>query len=89
MSLNPKVLIALYPPTRGLDIGSAEYVHKVIIDARDKDMSTIVISEDLDELLKLSDRIAVMFCGRITGIVDPENTTREEIGLLMSGSCDI
>jgi len=88
MSLNPKVLIALYP-TRGLDIGSAEYVHKVIIDARNRNMSTIVISEDLDELLKLSDRIAVMFCGRITGVVDPENTTREEIGLLMSGSCDI
>jgi len=88
LSLEPSVLIAMYP-TRGLDIGSAEYVHKVIIEARDKDMSTIVISEDLDELLKLSDRIAVMFRGEITGIVDPDKTTREEIGLLMSGSCQI
>lgn len=84
LSLEPLVLVALYP-TRGLDIGSAEYVHKVIIEARQNDMSTILISEDLDELLKLSDRIAVMFDGRITGIVDPKNTTREEIGLLMSG----
>jgi len=84
MSLEPIVLVALYP-TRGLDIGSAEYVHKVIVEARAKDMSTILISEDLDELLKLSDRIAVMFRGTLTGIVDPENTTREAIGLLMSG----
>ncbi|WP_303851244.1 ABC transporter ATP-binding protein [Seleniivibrio woodruffii] len=84
LSMRPSVLVALYP-TRGLDMGSAEYVHKVIMDARKDDMSTIVISEDLDELLKLSDRIAVMFRGRITGIVDPEHTSREEIGLLMSG----
>jgi simple sugar transport system ATP-binding protein len=84
LSLRPSVLVALYP-TRGLDIGSAEYVHKVIIEARQKDMSTILISEDLDELLKLSDRIAVMFRGTVTGNVDPKNTTREEIGLLMSG----
>ena len=84
LSLEPSVLVALYP-TRGLDIGSAEYVHKVMMDARDRDMSTILISEDLDELLKLSDRIAVMFRGRITGMADPDSTTREEIGLLMSG----
>ena len=84
LSLEPSVLVALYP-TRGLDIGSAEYVHKVIIEAREKEMSTILISEDLDELLKLSDRIAVMFRGTVTGFVDPKSTTREEIGLLMSG----
>jgi len=84
LSLEPSVLVALYP-TRGLDIGSAEYVHKVIVEAKQNNMSTILISEDLDELLKLSDRIAVMFRGTITGVVDPENTTREEIGLLMSG----
>lgn len=84
LSLEPSVLVALYP-TRGLDIGSAEYVHKVIVDSVENNMSTILISEDLDELLKLSDRIAVMFRGTVTGIVDPEDTTREEIGLLMSG----
>jgi len=84
LSEHPTVLVALYP-TRGLDIGSAEYVHKVIADGADKGMSTILIAEDLDELLKLSDRIAVMFRGRLIGYVDPRKTTREEIGLMMSG----
>ena len=84
LSEDPAVLVALYP-TRGLDIGSAEYVHKVIADGCHRGMSTILISEDLDELLKLSDRIAVMFRGRLIGYVDPRHTSREEIGLMMSG----
>ncbi len=84
LSERPSVLVALYP-TRGLDIGSAEYVHKVIADGADRGMSTILIAEDLDELLKLGDRIAVMFRGRLIGIVNPRHTTREEIGLMMSG----
>ena len=84
LSESPAVLVALYP-TRGLDIGSAEYVHKVIADGADKGMATILIAEDLDELLKLSDRIAVMFRGQLVGYVDPRNTSREEIGLMMSG----
>ncbi len=84
LSEDPAVLVALYP-TRGLDIGSAEYVHKVIADGADRGMSTILIAEDLDELLKLSDRIAVMFRGNLVGYVDPRKTTREEIGLMMSG----
>ena len=84
LSEKPSVLVALYP-TRGLDIGSAEYVHKVIIDGANAGMSTILISEDLDELLKLSDEIVVMFRGRLVGCVDPQTTTREEIGLLMGG----
>ena len=84
LSENPAVLVALYP-TRGLDIGSAEYVHKVIVDGSGNGMSTILISEDLDELLKLSDEIVVMFRGRLAGSVDPQATTREEIGLLMGG----
>ena len=84
LSENPKVLVALYP-TRGLDIGSAEYIHKVIVEGAGSGMSTILIAEDLDELLKLSDRIAVMFRGRIVGYADPRRTTREEIGLMMSG----
>ncbi len=84
LSEHPTVLVALYP-TRGLDIGSAEYVHKVIADGADRGMSTILIAEDLDELLKLSDRIAVMFRGKLIGYVDPRNTTREKIGLMMSG----
>ncbi|MEJ2519880.1 MAG: ABC transporter ATP-binding protein [Desulfuromonadales bacterium] len=84
LSEQPAVLVALYP-TRGLDIGSAEYVHKVIVDGARNGMSTILISEDLDELLKLCDEIVVMFRGRLAGSVDPQTTTREEIGLLMSG----
>ncbi len=84
LSEKPAVLVALYP-TRGLDIGSAEYVHKVIADGAAQGMSTILIAEDLDELLKLSDRIAVMFRGRLIGFVDPQNSSREEIGLMMSG----
>jgi len=84
LSEDPAVLVALYP-TRGLDIGSAEYVHKVIADGADRGMSTILIAEDLDELLKLCDRIAVMFRGRLVGYVDPRRTTREEVGLLMAG----
>ena len=84
LSESPAVLVALYP-TRGLDIGSAEYVHKVIVDGAHRGMSTILIAEDLDELLKLSDRIAVMFRGRLIGYADPRKTTREEIGLMMSG----
>ena len=84
LSETPSVLVALYP-TRGLDIGSAEYVHKVIVEGASKGMSTILISEDLDELLKLADEIVVMFRGRLVGSVDPQTTTREVIGLLMSG----
>lgn len=84
LSESPKVLVALYP-TRGLDIGSAEYIHKVIVDGAGRGMSTILIAEDLDELLKLSDRIAVMFRGKLVGYVDPRQTSREEIGLMMSG----
>ncbi|PLX89169.1 MAG: ABC transporter ATP-binding protein [Desulfuromonas sp.] len=84
LSERPAVLVALYP-TRGLDIGSAEYVHKVMADGAADGMSTLLISEDLDELLKISDRIAVMFRGRLIGCVDPLKTSREEIGLMMSG----
>lgn len=84
LSENPLILVALYP-TRGLDVGSADYVHRVILEAKKKMMSTILISEDLDELLKISDRIAVIFRGKNMGYVDPANVTKGEIGLMMSG----
>ncbi len=84
LSEDPAVLVALYP-TRGLDIGSAEYVHKVIAEGAGNGMSTILISEDLDELYKICDRIAVIFRGRLIGYVDPANASREQIGLMMSG----
>lgn len=84
LSENPLILVALYP-TRGLDVGSADYVHRVISASREKGMSTLLISEDLDELLKLSDRVAVLFRGKNMGYLDPQKTSKTEIGLLMSG----
>ena len=81
---NPGVLIASQP-TRGVDIGSAEYIHEQLIAQRDRGTATLLISEDLDEVLGLSDRIAVVFEGRIVAIVDADDATRENIGLLMAG----
>ncbi|SHO49738.1 ABC transporter ATP-binding protein [Desulfopila aestuarii] len=84
LSGNPKVLIAAQP-TRGVDIGAAEYIHKRLADERTRGTATVVISEDLDEIMALSDRIAVMYEGEIMGIVERDNASREEIGLMMAG----
>ena len=84
LSVDPKVLIAAQP-TRGVDIGAAEYIHRRLVKQRSRGTATVVISEDLDEVMALSDRIAVMFEGRIMGIVEGEQATRERIGLLMAG----
>jgi simple sugar transport system ATP-binding protein len=84
LAARPKVLIAAQP-TRGVDIGAAEYIHARLLEQRQAGMAIIVISEDLDEVLALSDRIAVMFEGRIIGIVDRQTATREQLGLLMAG----
>jgi len=83
LSGTPNVLIASQP-TRGVDIGAAEYIHKRLVAQRSEDTAILVISEDLDEIFGLSDRIAVMYEGRIMGIVDT-SITREEIGLMMAG----
>lgn len=72
-------------PTRGLDVGSIEYVHRQIVNQRNDGLGVFIISSELDEVVALGDRIAVMYAGRITGIVDP-STSREDIGLLMAGS---
>lgn len=79
-----KLLLA-NQPTRGLDLGVIEYVYKQIIAKRDEGYAVLLASEELEDLLNLSDRIAVISGGRITGVVDPENTSIEEIGLLMAG----
>jgi simple sugar transport system ATP-binding protein len=84
LSANPRVLIAAQP-TRGVDIGAAEYIHTRLVEARSNGTAIVVISEDLDEVLALSDRVAVMFEGHIVGTVDPATATREEIGLMMAG----
>jgi len=84
LSANPKVLIASQP-TRGVDIGAAEYIHERISQQRQNGTASIVISEDLDEVMALSDRIAVMFEGNIMGIIDRKDATRNKIGLMMTG----
>jgi ABC-type uncharacterized transport system ATPase subunit len=80
----PLSLFVASQPTRGLDVGSIEYVHKQMIRQRDAGTGVLIVSSELDEVLSLGDRIAVMFQGKITGIVDP-STSRESIGLLMTG----
>ncbi len=85
LSRRPSVLIAAQP-TRGVDIGASEYIHHRLLEQRAAGTATLLISEDLDEIRALSDRIAVMFEGRIVGIVDGRTATAEELGLMMAGA---
>lgn len=78
-------LIVLDQPTRGLDVGSIEYIQKQIIQKRDSGVACLLISSDLDELLAISDRILVLCRGRLTASLDPSHTSREEIGEYMLG----
>jgi len=84
LSRKPRVLIAAQP-TRGLDIGATEYVHKLLLEQRDEGTAILLISEDLDEILALSDRIAVIYEGQIMGEVASDQATSEQLGLLMAG----
>lgn len=84
VSQNPGLVIASQP-TRGLDIGAAEFVRQVLIDQRNIGGSVLLVSADLEEILALSDRIAVMFGGRIAGMLSREEATLEKLGLLMGG----
>jgi len=79
-----KLLIASQP-TRGLDVGSIEYIHGQIIRKRDEGCAVLLVSPELDEVMNLSDRIAVMYAGRILAILPAEQATREQLGLLMAG----
>ena len=83
-SSGPRVLVAA-APTRGLDVGAIETVHGYLREAADHDVAVLLISEDLDEVMTLSDRIVVMYEGTVVGEVDPRAATVEEIGLLMAG----
>ena len=83
-SASPKVLIAA-SPTRGLDVGAIETVHAYLRGAAAGGVAILLISEDLDEILALADRVAVMYEGRIVGEVDAGTATVEEIGLMMAG----
>jgi len=84
LSRQPNLLIAAQP-TRGVDIGSTEYIHQCLLQQRDAGTAILLISEDLDEIRTLSDRIAVMYEGSIIGIVDRNQATVEQIGLMMAG----
>jgi len=81
----PITVLVASQPTRGLDVGSIEYVHRQMVRERDEGNAVLVVSSELDEVLALGDRVAVMHQGQITGIVAP-TTSRETIGLLMTGS---
>ncbi|MGW8425518.1 ABC transporter ATP-binding protein [Peribacillus simplex] len=82
---NPDLLIAAQP-TRGLDVGAIEFIHRRLIEQRDAGKAVLLISFELDEIMNVSDRIAVIYEGEIVAIVDPKETTEQELGLLMAGS---
>jgi len=84
LELDPKLLIAVQP-TRGLDVGSIEYIHKRIIEHRDKGNAVLLISLELDEVLQLSDRIAIVNNGELVGTVIAAETNENEVGLMMAG----
>ena len=82
---NPPRVLVIHQPTRGLDIGASEYVRRRLIAERDRGAGVLLISEDLDEIFNLSDRVIVIYEGAIIGEVDPADANYEEIGLLMAG----
>ena len=85
MDKNPNLLVAVQP-TRGLDVGAIEYIHKQLVAARDNGKAVFLVSLELDEVMNVSDRILVMYEGEIVGEFDPKKTTVEELGLYMAGA---
>jgi ABC-type uncharacterized transport system ATPase subunit len=84
LEADPKILIAMQP-TKGLDVGAIEFVQKMILQQRDSGKAILYISTELEHLMAVSDRIAVMFGGKITGMLQPAEATAEQLGMLMSG----
>lgn len=84
MESNPDLLL-IGQPTRGVDIGAIEFIHKQIVAMRDAGKAILLVSVELDEIMSLSDRIAVMFDGKLMGYRDPETTNERELGMLMAG----
>ena len=82
---NPELLVAVQP-TRGLDVGAIEFIHKQLIAQRDAGKGVLLVSLELDEVMDVPDRILVMYEGEIVGEFDPKETTQEELGLYMSGA---
>ncbi len=85
MDKDPELLVAVQP-TRGLDVGAIEHIHKQLVKKRDEGKAVLLISLELDEVMDVPDRIIVMYEGEIVGELDPKNTTQEELGLYMSGA---
>jgi simple sugar transport system ATP-binding protein len=81
----PLQLLIAAQPTRGIDVGSIEFIHQQIVAKRDDGVAVLVVSSELDEIMALSDRILVMFKGEIIGAVPRAQATRESLGLLMAG----
>jgi general nucleoside transport system ATP-binding protein len=84
LSGHPKILIAA-SPTRGLDVAATESVRRLLAESADRGVGVLLISEDLDEVLDLSDRIAVMYRGQVVGVVDRDGAGVNQIGLMMAG----
>ena len=82
---DPNIVIAVQP-TRGLDIGATEYIHKQLIAQRDQGKAVLLVSLELDEVMDVSDRILVIYEGEIVGDLAPKEITVEELGLYMAGS---
>ena len=78
-------LLIAAQPTRGLDVGSIEFIHSQIIERRDSGVAVLLVSAELDEILSLADRIGVMYEGALLAVVDRADATREDIGVLMAG----
>ena len=87
ISRKPKFLIAVYP-IRGLDLGAAEFIHKQLLEKRKEGIGILLVSEELDEILDLSDRVAVIFKGQIQKVLDRKDANRRSLGILMAGVKD-
>ena len=85
LATDPKILIAAQP-TRGVDVGSIEFIHRRIVEQRDRGLAVLLVSSELDEVLSLSDRVAVIYRGQIAAVLEGEAIDREHIGLLMAGA---
>ncbi len=82
--LRPKLML-VSQPTRGVDIGAIEFIHRKLVELRDEGCAILLVSAELEEVTSLADRLLVIYHGRIVGEVDPKQSTPEEIGLLMTG----
>jgi len=83
---DPDILVAAQP-TRGLDVGAIEYVHKALVDQRNKDKAVLLVSFELDEIMNVADRIAVIFEGKIVDCVSSDGVDEKALGLMMAGGC--